>query len=122
LDTRSIPFPGEPDRTCDTVADITDATDTEGSWDRAHLSQHGPGRDSPADLLGRGGAKPGRTRCQRIVDPHRRGPGRALPAAIHSADAGRSRSEYNGGSNWRKQSRMRGGGRIMQAWLWSSQS
>ena len=32
LDTRSIPFPGDPDRTCDTVADITDATDTEGSW------------------------------------------------------------------------------------------
>jgi hypothetical protein len=32
LDTRSIPFPGDPDRTSDTVADIRDATDREGSW------------------------------------------------------------------------------------------
>ncbi|HEV3448876.1 MAG TPA: hypothetical protein VG099_29845 [Gemmataceae bacterium] len=31
LDTRTIPFPGDPDRTCDTVAAITDAT-TPANW------------------------------------------------------------------------------------------
>ena len=32
LDTRSIPFPGVPDRTCDTVAEIRDSTKRATSW------------------------------------------------------------------------------------------
>jgi hypothetical protein len=32
LDTRSIPFPGEPDRVCDTVAHLVDTTGPERHW------------------------------------------------------------------------------------------
>jgi hypothetical protein len=32
LDTRSIPFPGEPDRVCDTVAHLIDSRRTEQHW------------------------------------------------------------------------------------------
>jgi hypothetical protein len=32
LDTRTIPFPGEPDRTCDTVAELADLNTPEARW------------------------------------------------------------------------------------------
>ncbi len=32
LDTRTVPVPGEPDRTCDTVADLAAATEAILRW------------------------------------------------------------------------------------------
>ena len=42
LDTRSLPFPGEPDRTSDTVADLLDPADPATRWALATEFQAGP--------------------------------------------------------------------------------
>jgi hypothetical protein len=49
LDTRTIPFPGEPDRTCDTVAGLAETADPSRRWALPIEFQGRP----DADLFGR---------------------------------------------------------------------
>ena len=49
LDTRTLPFPGDPERTCDTVAWLGAAPDVD--WAVAYLVATGPSRPSLTPLL-----------------------------------------------------------------------
>src|SRR5947208_12338936 len=51
LDTRTLPFPGEPDRTCDTVADFASSLYPQQPWAVVVEFQTEPDRRMPVRLL-----------------------------------------------------------------------
>jgi hypothetical protein len=79
LDTRTLPFPGEADRTCDTVVELFDPSDPSTRWAVATEFQSEP----DADILDRNLEYLARLRRELRHGPRRRDKFRVAAALVH---------------------------------------